>query len=514
MIEIITNRADLINRIITLSGDGHSIRGIARRYELSRNTIRRILRNHAAGREIGHNILPELRTPRKSKLDPFIPQITDLVAMYTGISVERVFEELVKKGYDGGRSILKERLKGLRPKPVVTPIIRFETEPGRQGQMDWSPYKIPFKRLGMVEVLCFSYVLGFSRRHYIDFTLNRKFPTMIRRHQDAFEYFGGVPGHCLYDGEKTVILRWEAGQPVFNPKFLAFITHYDTRPVACKPRTPRTKGKVERPFQYVEGNFLNGRTFEDLEDLRECARWWLQEKSDKHKHQTTGRPPIELFLESEQSALKPLPLHPYDTSEIKYLICDREGFCSFDTNRYSVPYRYIGEILVLRATEDEITIYNSRIESIARHERHLFGASRKEGDPKHHQARDERYGIQPVKEQFLALGDGADDFLKGLIRKRERSAGLWVRMILALKAHYHSDDIAMALRHALKFAAFDVKAIERILKVKARPRTLEETRNERASDELRTKLPRIEQRSLDEYNDLLNKLKEHDDEET
>jgi transposase len=138
-------------------------------------------------------------------------------------------------------TILRECLLKLNPRPKRDPIIRFETEPGRQGQMDWSPYTIDFERGGRTEVLCFSYVLGFSRRQYIDFTLNRQFHTLIRRHVDAFEYFGGVPRECLYDGEKTIILRWEAGRPIFNPSFVIFITHYDCRPVACRPKTPRTK---------------------------------------------------------------------------------------------------------------------------------------------------------------------------------------------------------------------------------------------------------------------------------
>ncbi len=108
---------------------------------------------------------------------------------------------------------------------------------------------------------------------------------------DAFAYFNGTPAQCLYDSEKTVVLRWEAGKPVINPAFADFSTHYRIRPVICQRRHPETKGKVERPFQYVEGNLLSGREFQDIEDLRACARWWMKEKSDMHRHETTGRPP-------------------------------------------------------------------------------------------------------------------------------------------------------------------------------------------------------------------------------
>lgn len=514
MSEIITSREELENRIVAQHNQGTGIRALSRRYDMSRNTVRGILRRHGKERTDGHCALPKKRSRRKSQLDVFAPKIQETLALFPDITVERLFEELGKEGYRGGRTILKSRLHELRPKPKKALIIRFETEPGIQGQMDWSPYKINFKRTGLAEVLCFSYILGFSRRHFIDFTENRRFPTMIRRHQDAFQHFGGSPRQCLYDGEKTVILRWEAGHPVFNPKFLLFITHYDCKPVACKPRTPRTKGKVERPFQYVEGNLLNGRRFEDLADLRQCARWWLAEKSDKHVHETTGRPPLELFLEAEETNLQPLPAHPYDTSEIKYLLSDREGFCAFETNRYSVPSRFITEIMVLKATEKEIFIYSPLLDLVARHERWPFGAGEKRQDPVHRATHDERYGVESVRDQFLALGAGAEEFLVGLGAKRARSAGLWLRLILALKAHYHADDIATALRHAVRYQAFDAKAVERILKVKAHPRTLEMARNERAAEELRSGLPKIEQRSLTEYNALLGKLEEcHDREE-
>jgi len=84
------------------------------------------------------------------------------------LKIQRVFEEIRDAGYTGGVSILRERLRVLRPTPKKSPIIRFETEPGLQGQMDWSPYTIDFAGTGKSKVNCFSYILGFSRRHYID----------------------------------------------------------------------------------------------------------------------------------------------------------------------------------------------------------------------------------------------------------------------------------------------------------------------------------------------------------
>lgn len=288
MTPIIQSREELERLLVTMNVDGWSIRGLARHFAVSRNMVRRILRKHADHRNQGHDIVQvKQRTLRESKLDPYIGRINELLKDFPKITGQRIYEEITSAGYDGGISILRTRLQLLRPTPKKSPVIRFETEPGLQGQMDWSPYTIDFKRCGKITVNCFSYILGFSRRQYIDFTNRRDFFTLIRRHQDSFSHFNGVPRQCLYDNEKTVVLRWEAGRPVYNPSFSAFITHYQCKPIACMPRRAETKGKIERPFQYIEHNLLGGRRFQDLDDLKACARWWLQNRSDRYHRQTT-----------------------------------------------------------------------------------------------------------------------------------------------------------------------------------------------------------------------------------
>jgi transposase len=469
--------------------------------------VRRILRKHEKLRDEGHDILlkehPVRKEKRAGKLDAYEETLKRLLEKYPRISGQRLFEELRDAGYDGGISILRDRLRHLRPGPKKTPIVRFETEAGLQGQMDWSPYTVKFLKTGKAVVQCFSYILGFSRRHFIDFTPRRDFFTLIRRHQDAFSHFAGTPAQCLYDSEKTVVLRWEAGRPVINPAFSAFITHYRCRPIICRRGRAETKGKIERPFQYVEGNLLCGREFQDLDDLRACARWWLREKSDLHRHETTGRPPLELFLEQELSALAPLPLHPYDCAEVALRVCDLEGYIEFETNRYPVPYEHVADILTMKATEQEVLIYSPELDLIVRHERAPAGARLSLPGAAVHGIKTIRYGLEPVREQFLELGEHAEDFLRGLQLVHGKNPGFHARYILHLKERYHSDDINMALGHACRYHAHDCKAVERILSAKARPRTLEAIRNEQAAEQLLAALPKINQRSLTDYAVLL-----------
>ncbi|MEE4605960.1 MAG: IS21 family transposase [Desulfobacteraceae bacterium] len=503
--QFIANREQFENAVVTMHVEGWSIRALQRHFGVGRNTIRRILRKHDCLRDQGHDRLAGKRRIvfRSSKLDPFVPQIKELFEKYPDITGQRVFEQLKDAGYGGGISILRDRLRILRPRPKKQPVVRFETEPGGQAQMDWSPYTIRFLRTGKQQVLCFSYILGFSRRQYIDFTIDRKFYTLIRRHQDAFSYYGGVCRQCLYDGEKTVVLRWEAGQPVFNPAFVSFITHYECKPVACRPGRAQTKGKIEAPFLYVEKNLLNGRDFQDLDDLKATARWWMAEKSDLHLHDTTRRAPIELFLELEHLALQPLPAHSYDSCEVALRVCEVDGFIEFETNRYSVPYEYVADILTFKASEKEIFIYSPHLDLIATHPRHPYGARKKEENPEHRISKKVRYGLEPVRQAFLDLGDAAADFIAGLKEKYPRNCGFHARFILRLKERYHCEDINRALGHAIGYHAFDSKAIERILAAKARPRTLESVLNDKAREKLKQALPEIKQRPLEEYCQLL-----------
>ena len=141
--------------------------------------------------------------------------------------------------------------------------------------MDWAEYQIDFTQEGRRRVNLFSYLLGYSRRQYLFFTERQDFETTIREHIRAFRHLGGLAAQCLYDNMKVVVTRWEDEHPVYNTRFLSFATHYGFRPWACRPRRPQTKGKVERPFHYVETSLLNGRSFRSLEHLNEVARWWL-----------------------------------------------------------------------------------------------------------------------------------------------------------------------------------------------------------------------------------------------
>lgn len=324
------------NLIVGMDAAGTSRRQISSRLGVARNTVRRVLAAVAKQRRGGHSVLPKPPVRRESKLDELADFITETLEQFPDLTAVRLHEKLKKKGFDGQYTIVKDYLRRIRPKPKKKPVERFETDPGKQGQQDWSPYDIPFIEDGLQEVKTFSLVLGYSRRQHVRFCENERFITLIREHKSGFERFKGVPAEILYDRQKAVVLGWEAGRNLYNPRFLAFATHYGFRPRALPPRRPDLKGKVERPFDYIEKNLLGGRRFRNLAHLNEVTQWWLPNRADVRIHGTLKERPIDRFVR-EAPHLLPLPARPYDTAEVGYRVVSIEGLVSWDVTPYSVP---------------------------------------------------------------------------------------------------------------------------------------------------------------------------------
>lgn len=499
------------NEIVRLHGNGASARSIARILGIDRKSVSGVLKQQRQQRS---GVMETEQPQRPSLLDPYADQIAQLLERYPNLTAVRLHEELCRLGFQGRYTIVREKLRTLRPHPPKAPVRRFETGPGVQGQMDYSPYEIAFTAEGRRRVHAFSYVLGYSRRQYLRFVETQDFFTAIREHVRAFEYLDGLAATCLYDNMKVVVTSYDGDQPVYNTRFLAFATHYGFQPWACRPHRPETKGKVERPFFYVETNLLNGRTFTSLEHLNQIAMRWLAETADVRIHRETGRRPSDLYQE-EKPHLLALPALPYDTAQVLYRTVNPEGHIAYLQNFYSVPWQRIGELLPVRINEKELIVYGPDIKEIARHELYPSGTTgEKRSRQEHVPGRDHRHKYELLKQRFAEFGPEGVLFLDGLIRVRRCGKDEAAR-VLGLLAIYRREDLVRALERAARYRAFSWSAVERILAAQARPRSGWESLAVEARDQLSEMLRRssLDARSTAEYQPLLEETANRDEED-
>lgn len=500
------SREELVHQIVTLARDGLSRRAITRATGVSRNTVRAVLAAHHIGRATVHAALAvrPLRAPRASMIDSWKPRVAELMTQFFDITAQRVFETLRSEGFSGSYNTVKKFVRKARPKPPPKPSLTTpDYGPGEMAESDWSPYMITFTDGQRANVQALSYVLVHSKRKSFDLYPSNDLHALMDGHERAFARFGGAARQCKYDSQKPVVLRWEGNQPIYNPRFLAFSSHYEFRPLAVRRGHPNDKPRTERSFWEVERSFLNGRAFRDLADMRAQLAQWLDEVVDpRRRHKRTA---IERFAD-ERDHLVPLPGHPYDTARVIYRVCGIDGFVDWDGNRYAVPYDHVTDILPVRVTQHELFVYAADLRCVARHEL----ARRGEGlklDPAGLHPKPQRRSpidLDQLHFAFEGMGEQAGAFFRLMSLGVPRLWGHQARQILLLRERYTTADLDDALGHASSFGALDHRAVERILAGAATPRTLDEYVAEETARRLEETLgeKRTGPRDLTEYDHL------------
>jgi transposase len=317
------------------------------------------------------------RRRRRSKLDAHKAYIEE--RLREGVwNAAVLLRELCERGYTGRYTILKDYLAPKRRAAREAAVRRFETPPGQQGQVDWGSAGVrELPDGGQERLSAFVFTLGHSRAMFADVTTDEQLPTLLRLHEAAFAELGGVPQEILYDNMRTVILGYhERGEPRWHPVFRDFARYWGFTPRACKPCTgPRfrqgpyraqTKGKVESGIKYIKRNFLCGREASSLEDLRGQLRSWTSEVANARVHGTTHRVVRDAWKQERQhlqplSGRRPYPYVPEVSRRVP-----RDAYISYGSNRYSVPWQYVGREVQVRERDGQIHIcHGGRV--LARH---------------------------------------------------------------------------------------------------------------------------------------------------
>ena len=293
--------------IQVLKKHGFSLRQIAREVGCAVNTIRR---------QLAVDGMPKYqrKVKRQTKLSAFESYLRERVesAKPLWLPATVLYREIAERGYLGGQSQLRAFMRTLKPTQAVEPLVRFETAPGEQLQVDWVEF-----RKGPNPLYAFCATLGYSRASFVEFVSDMKVQTLIACHEHAFAAFGGVSRKILYDNMKTVVLERDSygqGQHRYHAGFLDYAHHSGFVIKLCRPYRAKTKGKVERFNGYLRRSFYvplasrldqAGLKLDVLTANIEVTRW-LSEVANVRTHGTTEAQPA-VRLKEELPHLQPMP---------------------------------------------------------------------------------------------------------------------------------------------------------------------------------------------------------------
>jgi hypothetical protein len=325
-------------------------------------------------------------------------------------------------------------------------------------------------------------VLCYSRMMYVEFTVSQTMEHFLACHQNAFEFFGAVPGRIMVDNLKSAVLSRIIGKaPVFNPRYLAFADHYGFTISACNVGAGNEKGRVENAVGYVKKNFLAGLDIPDFSAIHPAATCWLETVANVRIHGQTHKKPEELF-DKERPCLSFLPPNPFDIATVSQVRASPQFRITVDANRYSVPAEYAGAALTLKSYPDRVCIYHEE-NLVARHPR-CYDRHQDIEDPDHPKqlmAQRKKARDQKIFMRFLALSPKADLYYQKL-EQRRMNPRHHVFKIVALSEIYGQEAVSRAMDDAFTYQAFSCEYIANLLEQRTRhlpePGALHLTRRE------------------------------------
>jgi transposase len=439
--------------ILELSAKGVSKHEIAQVLRVSRLTVRKVLRSNSTN-------VPEIQ--RVEKAEPYREQILDLLTSCKG-NLVRVHEELVAGGAALSYPALTGfcRRQGMGQTPIM-PAGRYHFEPGVEMQHDTSPHTVEvsgrkYKAQTASAVLCYSRMLFFQ----INPTFQR-FDCKVFL-TDALRYTGGAPERVMIDNTHVVVLRGTGREMIPVPEMEAFAERFGFRFVAHQIGDANRSARVERPFSFIENNFLAGRTFTSWEDLNNQARQWCDKVNSTYKKHIRAVP-RELFA-VERMHLKPLPAWIPEVYRLHQRTVDVEGYVSVNSIRYSVPVAWIGHRVEVRETRVKIEI-EMDARHIVTHARAVTPLSQRVTLAAHRPPRGEgvkRSDPHPEEKAIIEAAPETALYVAALKQKSRKVVALALRQLLRLLREYPREPFLTAVREATRYGLYDLDRLERMI---------------------------------------------------
>jgi transposase len=348
-------------------------RKIAELLGISRNTVKKALKSDEA--------------PQYNRS---VTKVNDQVAPFEGfikesflkknLKASRILKDMRSKGYQGSQYALYAYIrKELRPlgnelsRNNPNAFKSYETAPGEQMQFDWAHYTVSIGG-ELVKIYIHQTILGYSRYKFFDVTLSITQSDVLNALEESFILFGGVCERIQVDNAKVFVDNASRDNLVWNKRFLHFCGFYGVKPTRSIPGHPWSKGKVEKPFDYLENHFIMGNEFENFSDLRNKLKVF-QDDINLLLHGSTNEITKVRYETKELLSLNPLPINQ-QTGEINRYVGFKEEFrkvtldclISYKSNKYSVPHYFASKEVWLKVLYGTtLQIFSSKNILIASH---------------------------------------------------------------------------------------------------------------------------------------------------
>ena len=326
---------------------------LARKYNCDYRTIKKAIEKVKEGIKNSN-----ISMPKEKKIDPFKEIVISKINY--GAPAIAIFNFLRQNTkFDGSYSTVKAFVHSLHAEKLQKAIVRFETTPGLQIQIDWKEsLKFKTKSGKIIQFNIFLAILGYSRYKFIMATESRDLRTVEFCICCAIRYFGGASKERLFDNMRSIIdkARTMTSDPIFNANFLEFCKDASFTPKACVSYRPCTKGKVETLARLMNRLKVYNEEIETFEDIQKIT-CQLMDELNNEVCQATGEKPIDRFQkEKEYLTEVNLSVLTYYFQQREYRKVSKESLITYQGKKYSVPVNYIGKKVEIDDLGEEFVV--------------------------------------------------------------------------------------------------------------------------------------------------------------